>query len=78
MKHIILAANECGKSDRVVAKLFKVNPSTVCRIYNRLECVSRYSIGSIVKSYGTIVAAKCKTIFEDNVLPFAEDRITSR
>ena len=35
MKHIILAANECGKSDRVVAKLFKVNPSTVCRIYNR-------------------------------------------
>ena len=35
IKHTILALNECGKSDRVVAKLFKVNPSTVCRIYNR-------------------------------------------
>ena len=43
-----------------------------------LECFSSYSIGSIVKIYGTIVAAKCKTIFEDNVLPFADDKITSR
>ena len=34
MKHAILAAKECGKTDRVVAKLFKINPSTFCRIYN--------------------------------------------
>ena len=35
MKHAILAAEECGKTDRVGAKLFKVNQSAVCRIYNR-------------------------------------------
>ena len=38
-----------------------------------LECFSRYSIGPIVKIYGTIATAKYKTIFEDNVLSFAED-----
>ena len=35
MKHAILAADECGKTDRVGAKLFKVNQSAVCRRYNR-------------------------------------------
>ena len=40
-----------------------------------LECFSRYSVRSIVKIYGTIVAEKCKTIFEDDVLPFTEDRM---
>ena len=30
MKHAILAAEECGKTDRVGAKLFKVNQSAVC------------------------------------------------
>ena len=35
MKHAILAAEECGKTDRVGAKLFKVNQSAVCRRYNR-------------------------------------------
>ena len=35
MIHAILAAEECGKTDRVGAKLFKVNQSAVCRIYNR-------------------------------------------
>ena len=38
-----------------------------------LEWSSRDSIGPIVKIYGTIVAAKSKTILGDNVLPFAED-----
>ena len=35
MKHAILAEEECGKTDRVGAKLFKVNQSAICRIYNR-------------------------------------------
>ena len=35
MKHAILAAEECWKTDRVGAKLFKVNQSAVCRRYNR-------------------------------------------
>ena len=35
MKHAILAAEECGKTDRVGAKLFKVKQSAVCRRYNR-------------------------------------------
>ena len=35
MIHAILAAEECGKTDRVGAKLFKVNQSAVCRICNR-------------------------------------------
>ena len=37
-----------------------------------LEWSSRDSIGPIVKIYGTIVAAKYKTILEDNVLAFAD------
>ena len=49
MKHIILAANECGKSDRVVAKLFKVNPApfvayTTATMKQRLYFESLYRV----------------------------------
>ena len=44
MKHAILAAEECGKTDKVVAKLYNINQSTVfciCKSFNETKAVYR-------------------------------------
>ena len=41
-KQAIVTAKELDKSDRDVAKLFNVNQSTVCRVYNRYKKTNEY------------------------------------